>query len=278
MSVPTTEADSTGRLAPEAPGDSGMDKVRRLVRKNIRQYGMLIALAVIVLLFQFKTNGVLLKPLNVTNLIQQNGYILILAIGMVIVIIAGHIDLSVGSVSAFIGAIAAVMMVNHHVPWPLAVLGCLVVGAAIGGAQGYFIAHLGIPSFIVTLAGMLVFRGLTLVVLQSTSIGPFPNGFQKASSGFLPNVGPDTGYHNLTLLIGLLVAIGAIVQEVRSRRVLVKYGFETLSLPWFIAKCAGIVVVVAAFTLLLANYRGYPAILLILGFLTVVYSFIMRDT
>src|SRR5215218_349170 len=154
--------------APAPPGKSGAaggDGLLQLMldgmRRNMRQYGMLFALGLIVVLFAVWTDGDLLLPRNVSNLVLQNSYILILAIGMMLVIIAGHIDLSVGSLTAFVGSIAAVLMVNHHMAWPLALVLCLLLGAAAGAMQGFFIAYLGIPSFIVTLAGMLIFRGLT---------------------------------------------------------------------------------------------------------------------
>nr|WSW48874.1 sugar ABC transporter permease [Streptomyces sp. NBC_01001] len=250
----------------------------RALRGNLRQYGMLLALALIVLLFQFWTDGILLQPLNITNLIQQNGYILILAIGMMIVIIAGHIDLSVGSLAAFVGAAAAVMMVKHHAPWPVALVAALLIGALAGAWQGFWIAYLGIPSFIVTLAGMLLFRGGTQILLQGQSVAPFPKGFQNISSGFLPAVGPHTDYHNLTLLLGLVVLAVAILQEVRGRRRAASYGLEPLPAGLFLVKLGAITVAVVAFTLLLASYHGVPIVLLILGVLLVGFGYVMRNS
>ncbi|OEJ35372.1 sugar ABC transporter permease [Streptomyces subrutilus] len=244
----------------------------------MRQYGMLLALALIVLLFQFWTDGILLQPLNITNLIQQNGYILILAIGMMIVIIAGHIDLSVGSLAAFVGAAAAVMMVKHHAPWPVALVAALLIGALAGAWQGFWIAYLGIPSFIVTLAGMLLFRGGTQILLQGQSVAPFPKGFQNISSGFLPAVGPHTNYHNLTLLLGFVVLAVAILQEVRGRRRAASYGLEPLPAGLFLVKLGAITAAVVAFTLLLASYHGVPIVLLILGVLLVGFGYVMRNS
>src|SRR5438034_3391979 len=132
------------------------------IKNNLRDYGMLMSLVAIMALFQVLTDGTLLRPLNLTNLVLQNSYIVIMALGMLLVIVAGHIDLSVGSVCGFVGAVAAVLMVRFHVDYPLAFIACLLVGAAIGAAQGYWVAYFGIPSFIVTLAGMLVFKGLAL--------------------------------------------------------------------------------------------------------------------
>src|ERR1700754_3587644 len=158
------------------------------LKNNMRDYGMLLSLVIIMGLFQYTTDGTLLQPLNLTNLVLQNSYIVIMALGMLLVIVTGHIDLSVGSVAGFVGAVAAVLMVQYHLSFPLAILACLVVGAAIGAAQGYWVAYFGIPSFIVTLAGMLVFKGLALALLQGQSVGQFPPTFQKLSSGFIAEI------------------------------------------------------------------------------------------
>src|ERR1700716_1043656 len=139
MTTTPTVNTASSAPAPARPPRSPGGWLKTALQGNFRQYGMVAALAVIVILFQIGTSGILLKPLNVTNIIQQNSYILILAIGMVIVIITGHIDLSVGSIAAFSGATAAVLMVKHNVPWPLALVACLVIGAAIGAWQGYWI-------------------------------------------------------------------------------------------------------------------------------------------
>ncbi|GAA3036131.1 sugar ABC transporter permease [Kitasatospora albolonga] len=275
MAQMTTETPRTPGKA-ERPDTVGL--LTRALRGNVRQYGMLGALVLIVLLFQIWTDGILLQPLNITNLIQQNGYILILAIGMMIVIIAGHIDLSVGSLAAFVGAASAVMMVKHQVSWPVALVAALLIGALAGAWQGFWIAYIGIPSFIVTLAGMLLFRGGTQILLQGQSVAPFPSGFQKISSGFLPEVGPHTNYHNLTLLIGAAVLAVAVLQEIRGRRQAASYGLELLPFGLFAVKLAAIAVAVLAFTMLLASYHGVPIVLLILGALLVGFGYLMRNS
>src|SRR3954447_15201486 len=184
-----------------------MNGLQNILRGNIRQYGMVIALAALLVLFQFKTDGIMLKPLNVSNLVVQNAQILILAIGMVMVIGPRHIDLSVGSVAAFVGAVAAILMTKHDVPWFLAVVLCLALGALIGASHGFWVAYVGIPAFIVTLASMLIFRGLTLTVLNGATVGGLPTPFESMGNGFLPEIGPDTGYHNLTLLLGVAMSL-----------------------------------------------------------------------
>src|SRR5689334_22497474 len=224
--VTTGQTAETQPALPEPPQRSTSAVLREGLRSNVRQYGMIAALAVIVILFEIWTDGILLRPLNVTNLVQQNGYILILAIGMVIVIIAGHIDLSVGSIAAFVGATSAVLMINHDVSWPLALLLCLLLGVAIGAWQGFWIAYVGIPSFIVTLAGMLLFRGATQYLLEGQSIAPFPKGFQQISSGFLPEIGTNAIYHWPTVILGVVAIAAALLFEVRRRRSQTRYGFE----------------------------------------------------
>ena len=169
-----------------------MEKSKGLLKGNMRRYGMGIALVSIIVLFEILTGGILLKPLNINNIILQNSYILVLAIGMLLVIITGNVDLSVGSVVAFVGAIGGMLMVDYHCPVVLTIILCLVIGALIGAWQGFWIAYVRIPAFIVTLAGMLVFRGLTLVILDGKTIAPLPEGFKLMSAGFLP--GKFTAY------------------------------------------------------------------------------------
>ncbi|MGW2282441.1 multiple monosaccharide ABC transporter permease [Streptomyces sp. NPDC001770] len=275
---------STNTTTQAPPGDgtgSTAGSVGRVlldgVRRNMRQYGMLFALGLIVLLFEIWTGGDLLLPRNVSNLVLQNSYILILAIGMMIVIIAGHIDLSVGSLMALVGGIGAVLMVEHHVSWPVAVLLTLLLGAAAGALQGFFIAYVGIPSFIVTLAGMLLFRGLTEIFLKGQTLGPFPDGLQKVANGFLPEVGPETNYHNITVLLGLGLAAYVVLQEVRDRRRQREFTLETLPTGLFVLKTTALVAAVLVTTLLLASYKGAPVVLLILAVLLVGFGYVMRN-
>lgn len=253
-----------------------MQAVSELFRKNIRQYGMIIALIFITVLFQILTGGILLKPLNITNLILQNSYILVLAIGMVLVIITGHIDLSVGSIAAFIGALAAIMMVELQVPTFLAIIISLVIGGLIGAWQGFWVAYVKIPAFIVTLAGMLLFRGLTMIVLGGQSIAPFPKSFQRISSGFIPDWFGGGSLHTLTVLLGLVLSLLLIWQEWKERRTQLKYQFEVAPIWMFVSKLVLLVAIINVFTLVLATYNGLPNILIILFFLIVIYSFAMN--
>jgi putative multiple sugar transport system permease protein len=178
---------------------------------------------------------------------------------------------------AVTGALAAVLMVNMGWPWPLALLVTLVVGGVIGAWQGFWIAYFGIPAFIVTLAGMLLFRGLTEIFLQGQTLGPFPNGLQKIGNGFLPEVGPNTNYHNLTLLLGFVLLAFVVYQEVRDRKRQQEFSLDVLPRNAFLLKLVAIAAAVLAVTMLLASYQGAPIILIILGVLVVGYGYVMRN-
>jgi len=238
---------------------------------------MLIALIAITLFFQVVTHGTLLQPLNITNLILQNSYIVVMALGMLLVIVAGHIDLSVGSVAAFTGAVAAVMMVQYDLHPILAILACLLLGAAIGAVQGFWVAYMKIPAFIVTLAGMLVFRGLTLVFLQGQSIGPFPLSFQRISSGFIPDLGP-AALHISTLVIGLLISVVLVYLDIRARNNQRKFNFAVSPFPLFILKNLAIVAAIMALCYLMASYKGLPNVLILLFVLIAFYTFVTDRT
>jgi len=244
---------------------------------QLRQVGLFIALIVIVIFFEITTGGITLKPINVSNIIVQNSYILILAIGMVMVIIAGHIDLSVGSVVAFVGAMAGVMITEWNIPWWAAIILGLVIGALIGMWQGFWIAYFKIPAFIVTLAGMLTFRGLTQIALQNEQISPFPDQFRALGSGFLPDLGGGQSFlEPLTVILGLLASVLLVIQGVRQRAARRKFEVEDEPLPWFLAKLIFTVGLVLFVTYLLASYRGTPIVLVVLGVLVVVYSAVMN--
>ncbi|KAA9373156.1 multiple monosaccharide ABC transporter permease [Microbispora amethystogenes] len=258
------------------PASSGGSAGPRL-RGNLRQYGMIAALVVIVVLFEILTDGILLKPLNVTNLIMQNGYVLVLAIGMMLVIINREIDLSVGSVAAFVGAVTGVAIVNWGLPWPLVVVGALVTGGLIGAFQGFWIAYARIPAFIVTLGGMLLFRGLSMVVLQGQSIAPFPSGFRQLGSGFVPEFGAGD-LHLVTILLGLAGAAVIVWNDWRSRARRREYGLAVPALQWFVLKAVAIVAVIVAFAWVLAVYQGLPIVGLVVIVLTAAYSFVTTST
>ena len=196
---------------------------------NARQFGMIFTLVAIVALFQILTDGLTLNSTNLITLVSQYSYILILAIGMLMVIVAGHIDLSVGSVAAFAGIIVAKVMQTYSLPWPLAIIVGLAVGALIGAWQGFWVAYIGVPAFIVTLAGMLLFRGGNQAIGNAETIA-VPPGFRQIGAGFLPEVGPDTGYNNLTLLLGLVACVAVVIREWRARLTRREMGAEAAPL------------------------------------------------
>ena len=244
---------------------------------------MIFALASAMVLFGILTNGVLFRPINLTNLVLQNSYILILAAGMMLCILTGNIDLSVGSVVAFVGAVSALMMVDANFNPYLAMLLSLLVGAAIGAWQGFWIAFVKIPAFIVTLSGMLVFRGLAQVILRGQSKGPHPKVFQSLASGYITDpIGGitlgETRFHALTLVIGLLISLLIVFFEIRKRSKQKKYDFELVPRGVWIAKVVFIIAVLMAFSIVFAMHRGLPNILVLLGALIVIYHFITSFT
>lgn len=255
-----------------------MEEIKHLLGSNVRRFGMIIALFSIIVLFQILTEGILLTPLNVTNIIMQNSYIIVLAIGMMLVIITGEIDLSVGSLAAFIGAVSGVLLVTHDMPVYVGILLCLILGALIGAWQGFWVAYVNIPSFIVTLAGMLIFRGLTLVVLQGQTLAPFPDGFRSLSSAFVPDIFGGGEIQLFSILIGIAFSIIFILNELKVRRTDIKYNFKIVSLPVFIVKLVVLVTVINLFSYVLALYEGIPYVLLVLVLLVVGYSFLMNKT
>ncbi len=267
-----TEATGGGRPAAEKP------TLASYLQSNVREYSILIALVVIMIFFQVMTDGTLLRPVNLTNLFLQNSYIIIMALGMLLVIVMGHIDLSVGSVAGFIGALAAVMLVNWQLPTVVVIVLSLAAGIGIGAVQGYWIAYWRIPSFIVTLAGMLVFRGLTLWLLAGQSVGPFPKGFQLLSTGFIPDL-LGSGKPNLTaFVLGALAAAAILWLSVRSRAKRQKYGIEDEPTPVFIAKNLLVTAAFLYISWLLATYRGLPNVLITMAVLVSAYMFLTTST
>lgn len=252
--------------------------VKSYLAGHLRDYGMLAALVVIMGLFQFLTDGTLMRPANLTNLFLQNSYIIIMAIGMLLVIVAGHIDLSVGSVVGFIGALAAVMMVNWDMPMYVVVPVCLICGTIIGAMQGYWVAYWKIPAFIVTLAGMLVFRGLTLALLEGQSVGPFSKNFQLLSTGFIPDLF-GTGRPNVTALaLGIIAAAAIVFLAARSRARSMKFGIEDEPFGFFVARNLLIAGAIVYISWLLSTYRGLPNVLITMAVLITVYTFLTNRT
>ena len=245
-----------------------------------RQVGILGALVVIIILFEILTGGLTLDPVNLINLVNQNAYVLILAIGMVMVIIAGHIDLSVGSIAAFIGIVVATAMVSWHFPPVAAFALGLAMGVIIGAWQGWWVAYIGVPAFIVTLAGMLIFRGANQFFGSSNTI-TVPSAFTVIGGGNIPDFGAQFGFSNGTLILGALAILGVIWQEVRQRRTQTLMGAGKAPLWVSVVKLLILVAVVGGATYLFATGRAgtsFPISGIILGVLVLVYSFVTKNT
>ncbi|MDQ0642244.1 multiple monosaccharide ABC transporter permease [Microbacterium murale] len=266
-------------------------EVKDLLTHNLRTSGIYIAFVAIILLFTILTGGTLLSPENVTNIVLQNAHILIMALGMILVIVGGHIDLSVGSVLAFASAVSAVLVIRMGMPWWVGVIAAIVVGIVVGAWQGYWVAYVGIPAFIVTLAGMLLFRGLTWLVLNNVSLSPFPTDYREVASGFLDGpfgtitVGQGEGLMAVpqtvdifTLVIGVLAVIGVVVSSLRSRRTRQGYNQIVESMPLFVLKLVVISAVLLAFAWALAYNRGFPIVLIIVAVLILIYQVIANRT
>ncbi|MEV4276298.1 multiple monosaccharide ABC transporter permease [Actinoplanes xinjiangensis] len=278
MSASTTlpaPASSPGSGKKTSQGGS----IAAYLRNNLREYVMMAVLVALLLGFQVGTNGLMLLPNNVVSLIQQNAYVFVLTIGMVMIIVAGHIDLSVGSVVAFIGGICALMIMEWGIAWPLAVVLSVILGGVVGAWQGFWVAYVGIPAFIVTLGGMLLFRGLAIYYV-GTTVGGLPSDFNALANGALPNsLGFIGNLDVVTVAIGAVAALGLAFSQIRTRRELVRNDLRTEPFAAFIGKIVVSVVAVGYVTWLLANSAsGMPIVLIIVAFLVLLYSFIMNNT
>ncbi|WEV52302.1 multiple monosaccharide ABC transporter permease [Bifidobacterium sp. ESL0704] len=253
------------------------------IANNARQYGIVAALVVIIVVFEILTKGVLLKPNSFVSLIQQNAYVIILAIGMVMVIIATHIDLSVGSLVAFIGGICALLMERQGMNWMLAIVVSLIVGLIVGCWQGFWVAVIGIPGFITTLAGMLMFRGLATVIVGE-SVPITSDAFRGIARNYLPNIlgfwGPFDG---LSIVVGLVCIVAYVYSQLSKRKRTEKVGLVPEPMVMTVIKCVLISAVIAFVTYLIAssgneNQGGIPIMLVIVGVLVLVYNFILTRT
>lgn len=202
------------KMAPE----DRKNRIGETIVDLFSKYSMVFIFIILLLLFQFLTNGIIFKPLNITNLILQNAYVLVLALGMLLVVLLGNVDLSVGSVVAFVGAVAGKLMIEMGINPMIAVPISLLIGVAIGAWNGFWIAFLGIPSFVVTLGGLLMFRGLTQIILGGRTLAPFPASFQFLSSGYLPDIFGGENLHILSLVLGVIIFLVAVMSMVRTRK------------------------------------------------------------
>jgi putative multiple sugar transport system permease protein len=256
---------------------NAIDSVRDVLTRNMRQSGIVIAFVVIVAIFAV-LHPAFLSPTNLTNIVLQYSYILILAIGMVMIIVAGQIDLSVGSVVALAGAVSAVVVIRHGMPWWVGVLAALVVGLLVGMWQGFWVAYVGIPGFIVTLAGMLIFRGLTFLVLNNQSLSPFGTPYYDIANGFLNGLLGGYGFDVFTLVIFGIAVVGFAVSQWRSRQGKIAYQQQVESMPLFVVKLLVVAAVVMWFGYQLSISRGLPIVLIILAVLIIIYALVTQNS
>lgn len=272
----STQATAPAPSAPQPKTGSANPLVA--LTANLRQSGIYIAFVLVVALFAVLTDGQSLAARNVSTIVTQYAYVLVLAIGMLIVIVAGHIDLSVGSVLAVVGAVAARLAISYEQPWWVAALAGLAVGVVIGAWQGFWVAYVGVPAFIVTLAGMLLFRGLDYLVLENISLSGFPSSYQGIATGYINGLMGGYGYDAFTLLIGAVAVVGFVVQQLRTRRARVKYQQVVEALPVLLLKIVVVGAVVMWFAWQLATARGLPIVLITLAVLIMAYVVITKST
>lgn len=248
---------------------------------DMRKYGMVVALIVIFLIFAILSGGSNTSPMNMNNLVMQNGYVVILAVGMLLCVLTGNIDLGVGSTVALCGAASAIMIVDYKMPVAVGFLAALAIGLVVGVFEGFFIAYLGIPPFIVTLATMLMNRGLTYTILKAQTKGPLPTNYKLVGAGFLPNI--DISLFGKTLdLICVLIAVVAsaliIIAEMKSNATKKKHGLATAPLWQSAFKMVVILGILWFFLIKLALYNGIPIVLVLMGVLVGIYHFLTSRT
>jgi putative multiple sugar transport system permease protein len=256
--------------------------LRKVLRENIREYGMFIALFVIMTIFAITTKGVFVSSRNLSNLLNQTGYIAVLAVGMTLVIVIRHIDLSVGFLAGFLGAVAAIALSRWGMSVYLVIPLVLAMGALAGLITAWPVAQLGIPSFVASLAGWLIYRGFLQLVTEGTGTIIITNAaFNAIGNAFIPdipNIGFLSGVHKLTLLLGILAIILFIVSEISSRRKKMAYNFEVLPTEIFVLKLVFVSVVVGGFTWVLASYQGLSWTVVIMLVVVGIYHFITTQT
>ena len=264
-------------MAEKKPAAQTMS-LRQLFKDNIRNYSMFLMLGLIFVVFAVMTGGVNFSSRNISNIFMQNSYILILAVGMVLVIIVGNIDLSVGSICAFTGAIAA-MIYNTGLGLIPTIILTMGAGMVIGVFQGFWIAYAKVPAFIVTLAGMLLFRGLTYVITNVSPISLRDDQFRQITSGFIsvPALTIDR-VHYLAWIVGAVLSVLVIVAFIQGRRNKINKGFEILPLPAFLAKILFVVGMIALLSWKFADFRGVPMIVVVLSIVVGTFMFITKKT
>lgn len=254
---------------------------KKTVNLSLKQYGMVFAMLAIFIIFLALTGGTNATPMNMNNLIMQNSYVVILATGMLLCVLTGNVDLGVGSYVALCGAVAAKLIVENNMSIPIAFLIAILVGIAFGAFNGFFIAYLNIPPFVVTLAGMLIGRGLTYTLLENKTVGPLPNAYVKVGAGFFmtSKVPFGSGTIDIVTIIAAIIAsilvIGAELKNIKTQQ---KYGFAMAPTWQTGLKVAATLVILWFFFLKIAAYNGIPIILILMAVIVGIYHFITSKT
>lgn len=255
------------------------NEAKSLLKVNIREYGMYIALFVIMLTFTIMTDGLFMSSRNISNLLDQTGYIAVLAVGMTLVIVIREIDLSVGFVAGFLGAIAAILLSQAGVPFYLTIPIILVLGIVVGMFNGVLVAKFGIPSFVASLAGMLIFRGALLQVTEKTgTIIIKDDNFNAIGNGFIPSIAEVGGLHLLSLIVGALAIVLYIYSEINKRKNKIKYQFDVVSKGIFTIQLIFVSAIIAYVTWILAGYNGFSWTVVIVLLVVALYHFISTKT
>ncbi|SHO45166.1 sugar ABC transporter permease [Anaerocolumna xylanovorans] len=253
-------------------------EIATMLKSNVRDYAMYIALVVIFIFFGIRTGGLFLSSRNLSDLINQTGYVAVLAIGMTIILIIKHIDLSVGYVAGFLGAVSAILLKAGLNVWVVIPI-ILCLGIAVGIYQGFLVAKVGVPAFVTTLAGMFIFRGLLSLVTQGTgTIIVSDPTFKALSNGFIPDISSGGSIHILTIIIGVVAVILMTYSQIKSRKNMQKYNFQVSSAPIFVSKIAFITIIIIAIFSMLANYKGIPWTAIVVGTVLFIYNFMLNKT
>ncbi|QQO10579.1 sugar ABC transporter permease [Breznakiella homolactica] len=248
------------------------------IRSVIRKYSMYFALVIIMIVFSVTTGGTFLTPRNLTNLMFQTSYIAVLAIGVVLVIIAGHTDLSLGSLTGLLGGIMAVLQVKFGWSTPMVILAGVLIGMTFGAWHGFWIAFQRIPAFIVTLAGMLSYRGVLIMLTGGETIAPMRDSFKMIGQGYLPRISQDLPFHDTTMILGVLAVAVFIGFQIHNRRLRIKHGFPVGKAPAFAAGIGLASAAILGAFLMIALYRGIPYSALLLIFLTLILHYVSTRT
>ncbi|TYR75151.1 sugar ABC transporter permease [Rossellomorea vietnamensis] len=255
-----------------------LKEAKQVIKHNIRDYGMYIALLIIMVTFSILTDGLFMSSRNISNLLDSAGYIAVLAVGVMLVIVIRHIDLSIGFLAGFLGAIAAILLLNG-VPVYIVIPLVLLLGILAGSITGFLVAKVGIPAFVATLAGWLIYRGAILLVTEkSGTVNVDNDAFNALGNGYIPSIAQVGGLHLLSLIIGALSILLYVISAIHNRKNKIKYNFEVVTKPMFIIQLVFVSAIIGYFTWLLAGYNGISWTVVIILLVVTIYHFVTTKT